>query len=170
MCLVQIFFNPSYQMIFESAFNYLMKQVWCYKFMNVCSWECSCERLNAQVMHFMLFFALKLNSAIPVHHPQYPSYSTLLLQKMCPLIHLSVSVISYFPCPVHLGLFCPPSNCHKLIKVVDVKKAEVVTWGTILEQCKLWCIALDNQLYMGQTHKQPVYIGHLHILSLLAWS
>jgi hypothetical protein len=45
---LKIFFNPSHQIIFED-FHYLMKQIWCHKLMDICSWECCCKGLNIPI-------------------------------------------------------------------------------------------------------------------------
>ena len=41
----QVFFNPRHKMVFEGAFDDLMKEIWGDKFMYVSSWKVIGERL-----------------------------------------------------------------------------------------------------------------------------
>lgn len=60
ICLLKICFHPIYKMIFECTFDYLMIQIWSNKLMYICSWECSCERLNAQMIHILIPLSAEL--------------------------------------------------------------------------------------------------------------
>jgi hypothetical protein len=45
ICDKQIFHNPINQMVFE-WFDELMKDIWCYELMDICSWELTGEWLH----------------------------------------------------------------------------------------------------------------------------
>jgi len=49
----QVFFNPHHKMVFEGAFDDLMKEIWGDKFMYVSSWKVIGERLIHQEKPFL---------------------------------------------------------------------------------------------------------------------
>jgi hypothetical protein len=60
----QIFFYPSYEMIFESSFDKLMEEVWGNKFMYISSWKVVGEGLtfNKILKKVLMIISLTITS------------------------------------------------------------------------------------------------------------